>query len=304
MNKNYGGMKLYMPIIAISLAAIGIIFSSFLDMHFTHGIYIGKNVWSEIIEYGGTIFTAAVIGSAGILLGLFFKNRNQEKDKIWMWLSYILGVVIAGGYWGFDTFHRHTELGLISKPYIYLLIGFAVIGILDYLIYLFAKNGDTKTYSRKAIVIIIATALVLVFSFAIKVIVARPRYMWIHSIKREDLFLPWFNASFDKSLYKEIMGDNYISYNIESFPSGHASFAYLTALSILLCSCNKKTEGKEKWVFIISLIWSILVMLGRLLDGHHYVSDVSFGLLISATFIYLTMFCAYREKIAKPQQDK
>ena len=293
----YGGIWLFMPIFVGVLALIGLLLGSFFDLQITNLLYVGKNFWSEFVEYGGTLPTAMVIGSAGTLLAVFFKNRNKENDKIWMWLSFVLGILLAGGYWGFDTFSRHTELGLLSKFYIYVPLGSIIMVGLQILVYLFVKDGDSKTYVKKALVIIIATLLVMLLTFGVKLINARPRYMWMVDINRTDLFKQWYQFSTDKTLYKEIMGDNYNSYWIQSWPSGHSSFAALTALAMLLVSCNKKTQDQEIFVYGVTAIWTIAIMIGRILDGHHFLSDVCTGALITIVSVYIPAILMYRKEV-------
>ena len=77
---------------------------------------------------------------------------------------------------------------------------------------------------------------------------------------------------------------------IASAPSGHTMLSALGMGSVLLAKNHKKTQGKE-WVFALaSLLWTLIVAIGRMSDGHHFLSDVSWSMLIGFAFIAFFAF--------------
>jgi membrane-associated phospholipid phosphatase len=297
MKKAFGPIKVYMSAIAGLLAIIGIIIGSFLDKQIATALYngIGNNWWSTVVEYAGTLPTAVIIGGSSLLLFFYFKDRPEMKhSKLFMYLFPILIILIAGIYYGFDTFHRHKELGALAKAYVYMPLGIVAVALLEIPVYFFMRNGDSNDYLRKALIMIIALLVITAVTFGIKYLNSRPRYMWIAEIDRLDLYRDWFQFQVGKSMYKELPG--YASFNIQSWPSGHASFSSLSTLIICYAACNKKTQGKELFFFIGACVWSMLVMMARLFDGHHYLSDVSWGFLFTIGFSLLIFFIAYKDR--------
>ncbi len=72
-----------------------------------------------------------------------------------------------------------------------------------------------------------------------------------------------------------------------SFPSGHAS---MSALSLLLVDLNEMHAifKNKVGLYTFSLLFTLLVILSRLIMGAHYLTDLLFGVLISLFVRLLT----------------
>lgn len=300
LRKKYGGLTLSLQLIPFILAALCLILGSFYDLQLTQAVYAPNNFWSIFVEYFGTFPTALMIGITGILFFCYFRDRNHKNDQKWKWVLLILMTVLAGGYWGFDSFHRHDELGILSKAYTYGPLGVILVAAFQYPLYLFFRKGDSKDYVRKAAVLLIVLGFTFLFTFGIKYINVRPRYMWLvkQSTPIQDLFRNWYQFSTDKSLYTNVDPSlsGSLSYWLQSWPSGHTSFSAMTALSLIFASCNCKTKGKEIFFFTGGCIWCFLVALGRVLDGHHFLTDVATGALLTIISSTVVIFLLYRKE--------
>lgn len=64
---------------------------------------------------------------------------------------------------------------------------------------------------------------------------------------------------------------------IKSFPSGHSQWAGTTLSLSLLAFVHPKWQEKEKTVFFVTLFYAVVVMISRLMQGAHFLSDVTVG---------------------------
>ncbi|HCR85108.1 MAG TPA: hypothetical protein DIV86_00360 [Alphaproteobacteria bacterium] len=74
-----------------------------------------------------------------------------------------------------------------------------------------------------------------------------------------------------------------------SFPSGHASMAAsLIALGFLVA------QSRRRLVFTVTSIYAVIASLGRVVQGGHYLSDVTISFLITMLTIFIVRRWLYR----------
>lgn len=298
LRKRYGGLSLWMVLVSLTLIFLAIIIGSFVDLPLAEGIYIGKNWLSEFGEYTGTVPITMILASSGMFLFFYFRKESQNARKnFWAFFFLILVWLIVGGFWGFDTFHRHLK----GRAYLWFLIGYGFITLVMVFWYFLLRKGESKDYLKKALVIIISGVAVMILTFGIKFAVVRPRYMFLRQWEAsgeiaaiEDYYVPWYTFNHDKSLFKGLSG--YESYAIQSWPSGHSSFCAMLILMVLYPSCFKDGKKKEWWFYLIGVLYAIVIMLSRMLDGHHFLSDIGFGALFGFLPCALTLLIMYRKE--------
>ena len=295
-------LKCYMSVVVLLLCTVGILCGSFFDLRISEAVFAPDNLWSKFVEFCGILPTLFIVGSSGMLL---FQYYRQKGSKAIAWLLLILITLIAGGFWGYDAFHRYFRDHVI----LCVLFGVLVMALFDFPLYLLIRNNrNIKDNPKVALLMILSFLFTALFTFGIKFLIARPRYMFLVQWKEKgyipnvaDYYRDWFSFSRDTSMFRGFEG--YESFAMQSWPSGHASFSSLTMLSIFLFRFNPKTEDKTDSAFIGSLIWALLVMLARLLDGHHFLSDISFGLLFG--FLSFSLFSIWlvpqRRKIVEKE---
>lgn len=272
-------LSLYMLILSASIFIFGVIFGSLYDLKIAQTIYHPHNFVSYYTEYVGTLPAAVIFSLSGILLFLYFKHNKKIKGaSIYQYLS-LLFVLLAGVIWGYDTLNNH----LPNKIYA-VLIGIVVIIPFSYLFYLDLKRKYSNDFLRLALIIICSTLLSFILTFGLKYLIVRPRFYYLLDIDRLDLFKNWYSFSIDKSIYPSVTDSTFI----QSWPSGHSNFASLNHL-ILIFPFIKKNKVNKHLIYTIITIYSILIMAGRMIDGHHFLSDVSFGYFIGTASCYLFM---------------
>jgi len=90
-------------------------------------------------------------------------------------------------------------------------------------------------------------------------------------------------------IYPPIL-NNWIYDSGFSFPSGHSQTSFFLG-SIIAFAILRTTSGKNKYFFIIPLIWAILVALSRVVIGIHYPIDVAAGAFVgmSAAIVIISL---------------
>lgn len=267
-----------MPIVVFSIFLIGLLVGSFCDLQLAKAMYFPDNFLSYYVEYMATFPTAILVSLAGVFLFLYFKHNSKIKySSTYAYLSLVI-VPISGAVWGYDCFSEK----------IYALLGAVIVIPFAYLFYLYYKRRYEDNFARIAFVIILATITSIIFTFGIKISFNRPRFYYLKEIAEDySLYKDWYKIALkfvDKTEYPQLVENTYI----QSFPSGHSSFSALLYL-LLLLPYNFKNKRNSHITFIVVTIYTLLAMLGRMMNGRHYLSDVSMGYLIGSlsSFVYM-----------------
>lgn len=290
-------ISLYMLIFIVSVVFLGLIFGSFYDLNIAKLIFTERNFVSYFTEYIGTLPSAIVFVIAPIMLFIYFDKNNKIKfHNVYKYLSLIL-VLFSGAFWGYDTLKDY-----LSKTIYAVAIGCLVILPFAYLLYLDLKRKYSDIYLKIAISIILAFVTSIILTFGLKYLIVRPRFYYLRTIDSSySLFRNWYDFSFDKSIYPNVSKSTFI----QSWPSGHSSFVALLYL-VLLTPFARKTNKRKHLVFVGVTIYAIFIMLGRMLDGHHYLSDVATGYFIGSlsAFIYMIFIPNKFKKRVKKQKEE
>jgi len=109
----------------------------------------------------------------------------------------------------------------------------------------------------------------------------------------------WDNAL---TLRSDVLAVDRVSEEFRSFPSGHATSAFVTLATLgYLPRFHSSWLNKQSTFFFIVLLWALLSAFSRLLIGAHFLSDVSFGALITTTCFLLVNFAIYHKSLANTQ---
>lgn len=282
MNKQNNPLSLREPLIAISVGIIMLIFGMIFDFQISSAIYDPINtsffgiIMSGICEL--PVCFALALGGSLLIIG-----RNKE-NKTHVVLSFIFGIIamVVGAYYVYDTF---LDIAKFSSTQNYELlirilgIVFALlfVGVTVLLSFKFTKNyEDKKKLFICGFYLLVIVALVAALATGFKYLWSRPRPRYIFNEKNpQDLFHPLWILNPFKALKD---GDNF-----KSFPSGHTTYASLGMFVLpLLGFLFNKDKKINIILFYIGLLWALLAALSRIVAGAHFLSDVSFGLIITS----------------------
>ena len=128
----------------------------------------------------------------------------------------------------------------------------------------------SKQYHFVGLAIILTAFTSMMIVENIKPIVGRVRFRSMQ--ENPSLFTNWYQINGSKFLSSVPLKEE-----IKSFPSGHSQWAGTTLTLSLIALANPKWRNKEKLIFSGSLIYALTVMLSRMMQGAHFLSDVTVG---------------------------
>lgn len=296
MNKQNNPISLREPLIAISIGVIMLVFGIIFDFQISSAIYDPINtsyfgiIMSGICEL--PVCFALALGGTLLIIG---RNKENKTHTI---LSYIIGItaIILGAYYVYDTFldiakfqsTQNYELLIIILGIVFAV---AFVSLTVFFTFKFTKNyEDKKKLFIFGFYMLVSVALVAALATGFKYLWSRPRPRYIFSEENpQELFHPLWILNPFKAL-KE--GNNF-----KSFPSGHTTYASLGMFIFpYLGFLFDKDKKINITLFYIGLVWALLAALSRIVAGAHFLSDVSFGLLITSCSGLLINKIMFRKK--------
>lgn len=253
--------------------AVGTLF----DLKVSEILYSRANTFGKIYEAIGKMpaFVISVFACFALSENAHINEGKKVKRAVFWVCGYLAGVL---------AFMDFGEM-LLSSTKLALVAG-AVLSIpLSGIAFLVMKrvSADQLTYLKKwALVALFSVAVIGVAVFLLKTIWGRARYVDIQAGSAE--FTPWYKIV-------RVGGD--------SFPSGHAAFGGTLFLLLPLCGIFDKFKGREKEIFAVALVFVAIVMIARITDGHHYLTDVTAGFGLAFVIESVVILIAYGKKLDK-----
>lgn len=253
----------------LALFVIAMIGANFYDLTLTEWLYdpaspVGLFLWrySELPVSLIALFSLAVVSLE------FNDIRMRYYAAIKKILPFI--TLIVGGIMGAQL-GSYYESGQAIWMLAGVLAGHLMLGL--------AKGLEEETRHKLypfALRIVFVYAGAVIFPNLLKILWGRPRYRIIVSDGMS--FSPWYLPQ----------GLTFINDDLKSFPSGHSAIAAVSLLSIYLPKTFESLKGKEKLLLTISVLWTLGVMISRIVVGHHFLSDTLFGAGITIAMIMIS----------------
>lgn len=98
-----------------------------------------------------------------------------------------------------------------------------------------------------------------------------------------NLFTSWYQINGDKYLSAVSLKEE-----IKSFPSGHSQWAGTTLSLSFLTLVDPRLKDKENLFFLGTLLYAVVVVISRMMQGAHFLTDVTVG--FSAAFLFFLLF--------------
>lgn len=270
------------------------------------------NIFAKIVSIFGEmpIYVVSIFS----LYGLEYAIRDINKRRKFINLVRII-VLIIGISLGVFMFHRLCKYIYIATYYetdkvwssllsISIFLTLPASLVLNFSLYYLVNklSLDKRTMLHLSIVGIIAVLSGYLIIEILKTIISRNRYGAIVYLANSD-FETYFTAWYKKGIkFEGTMGvAEGMTDDSKSFPSGHTQAASTSLfLAFLPFYFAKYNDKKYKlWFFITPVVYILIVMFGRVLAGAHYLSDVTFGLIIGLICIMVPFLVDYKYYLVK-----
>ncbi len=285
MKKELYHYPLLILIILMCLSGIGIIFGTFFDLNVSKSI-VDTSLWfGAFIESFGLSIPFIMTSLAGVL---FFKALYPSEKMGLKVLGIILFIACIGAsiYFAGHYLTSKYTYGITFNKLIAYLIGGVMILLFTSLFMYIIKSSDKKGLIITGCIIIGVILLQLGVIELLKNLASRPRYRYLINDELNiagDVFKYWyqwnpFSAKSD---------------HFKSWPSGHTGTSGTMLCLPLITPFIKKQHKYAKVVLTtIGVFYPLLVAFYRVRYGAHFLSDVSFGLLIVTIIYTLLLFIA------------
>ena len=159
--------------------------------------------------------------------------------------------------------------------------------------FIFARKAEDKQLIKRLITILVLLGISYALLQVFKNSFSRPRYRLVAEGFEDVCYFPWYiRFPYAAELVDKFGIDKG---EFRSFPSGH-SILSMSVIVILqtLSWYSAKLKDKRMLMGITGLIFALIIMSTRMILGAHYLSDVSFGALISSVMALIYTIVQHR----------
>ena len=272
-------------LIAWGVAVLGLVLGSLFDLNISTAIANPNNAFGLVVSIlGPTLGFATVSAMGGGFIAFALKKEYKTILRVFFCACAVACFGVSVYFSGGEFFGINGFYGSVPEWVGYLIAlvpqGGALVG--GYFLFRNTKNKNLWIVflGIMALLVLVLVAGVTVF----KGILHRPRYRLIMGGQVE--FYNWWQRC---SNYKDLIAQYGIDPdNFKSFPSGHT--CETSALLVAVTFLPLADEKFKKWqlpLFICSFAFLLLVAFARILVGAHFLSDVSFGALLTLTVLFI-----------------
>ncbi len=279
-------------LITYGILVLFMIIGTFFDMNINTALFHKDNAFATFVAHYG-LYPA--VPCTMVSLALFIKLILKDKKDV---VSYICGLFnIYMVYESIRQFHKLFANDTGAYKTINIAIGLILAVLLAIYVFVNVDVSDARRVRGIAMVILFTfSAQFLLINKVIKTPWGRPRFRTLIVTEGMD-FRPWYQAGLTESA-RELIASGIKADEFKSFPSGHAGCAACLVTLTLLTRIVPQWKDKENLFTCIGIIWSLCTILGRIMAGAHFLTDVTM-----ATLITFTLFLAFDRLLDKLESN-
>lgn len=279
--------------IVFGIVFIIFVLGLFFDLQFAKAIYDSENIFAKIMAAIGE--TPAYGGLAFIGGGLIATNLKRENKALKIAFFGVAALCIIGGIvLSTRAMASHNAFNIEDQWYFTLPFALLIDGALGYLGYRICKNSKNKDTLKILLFMLIVIGSVILIVTVLKHLWGRPRYRWLNENGFDNFRNWWQIHSGIKDEFPLVDSDEF-----KSCPSGHTSSAATALLLMYLPLIDKRLRGKETLLLLIGAAWAGVVGFTRHIMGAHFLTDTTFGYMITMIIIFVMnlLFNKFKDKI-------
>lgn len=254
-----------------------LLIATFVDLSLSHKVFSTSNAFGFILELFGEIPLTIMGTAAALYKGLSYAQRDGKK------ISMVTHFLLAGLFSLMSGFQIPHYLNAESFTVPVIVITSAMLLIVGFLVNKLPKNND-KLIRFASLVIFVAFMNIIVIN-VIKQFWGRERYRHMVANNNYDGFSKWFIPQ------GMAAGEEF-----KSFPSGHSANASIIMLLALYPFKDIEMQNK---VFPFVAFYTTLVQFSRIIQGAHFLSDVTTGVILGLIIIYVGTKLFLKEDVSK-----
>lgn len=268
--------------------------ATFYDLQISMAIGNAESVFGQFFDILGEFPLWAGIPAAFLI----FYRGLDETGKYRSFLKASLLVCVFAGCFFFAAFLME-EIKNLKWKYLYVTVFAAA---LCFSLIAATAKAD-KIFMRKlyifAVLILAAAAASQVVVQSLKAIWARQRFRNMLSADSEAFsdyrgYTPWYKPVLGRhnpdALYPDAAGGKGETGAYGSFPSGHSAAAALAFSVVILPEIFEKLKKYQPWFYCVPALYTVMVMVSRIVNRAHFLSDVAVGAGISVLCVFWLKF--------------
>ncbi|MCR5545510.1 MAG: phosphatase PAP2 family protein [Lachnospiraceae bacterium] len=274
--------KLNWNIVFIGVLVVLIGIFTFVEFPLAEVIYNPESGFGRFFEIIGTL-PLPIVGLFSTVSLIMTAERRFCPKTI---LSYVLGIICYSLFFMYGVKCIAHQVPAFEKPMMFLSLLWTVACV--FLVYRVIKKGKLQELRRASIIGVAGCLAASVLIGMIKSFFARPRYYTYAG--EPEKFSYWF----------EVHPANKLN---DGFPSGHSGQAAVSLFTILLSSFLevKNVEKFDRVMTVLSIGFTICVMVSRMILGMHFATDVIMGAALPLIAMKLTK--TVLDKVSETQEE-
>ncbi|MDO4616100.1 MAG: phosphatase PAP2 family protein [Lachnospiraceae bacterium] len=268
------------------LAALMVI-GTVADFQLNTALYHPASAFAQIVSHYG-LYPAVLC--TYVSLAIFLKLITRDVKDV---------VSILCGLWNLYMCRSATkefiklfnsDTGMVK--YIQLGLGIAIAVICAAAVFVKLDTSDRRTCRRIAMTILFAFSFqYILINKGLKGLWGRPRFRTLIVTDGME-FTPWYCPGLTEGA-KALIQSGISVKEFQSFPSGHAGCASCLITLVCLCRVVPSLKKRETLLTTIGICWALLTIIGRMVAGAHFLTDVT-----AATCIGWTGFVLFAKLFA------
>lgn len=253
-----------------------LIVGTFLDLKIAEAVYVPGNFFSVIIKALGKLPAFLIMAAACAILVRCAQNKECNIVLKRFFIVVYAGLGLLSAMFGFLDC-----IALIFKKvwqqYLVSLLCASLVYVLFMMDISKVRRQEFERYKKWAFSVCIIVGIVAGITYSMKFICQRASLIDI--LENGATFSPWYHI-------QRFVGG-------WAMPDNRTALAFTGWVLLTLTKIHPRMAGKELWFNLANITFILLVMVGNLISGVYYLSDIAIGGIIGFTITLVVRLLAF-----------